>query len=129
MARLKLLIVDDEAKLVESYQQFFEVAGFEVRVTTRGEEALQLVEQHQPDVVLLDWRLEGSKVQGLEVLQRTKELFPHTVVLLYSGYGGTEKTEALKRGADQFLEKPLQLPQLVEAINAALNQRSKDPSG
>lgn len=126
MAQVKLLIVDDEVKIVNTYKQFFELNGFDVLVTMRGEEAVQLVEQHKPHVVLLDWRLEGSKLQGLDVLERTKALLPKTVVLMYSGYSGAEKEEAFRRGADQFLEKPLQLPQLVETIKAAAEQRLKE---
>jgi len=125
MAPIRLLIVDDEVKLVATYRQFFELKGFEVLTTNRGEEAVQLIEQHKPHAVLLDWRLEGSKLQGPDVLQRTKALSPRTAVLMYSGYGDREKEEALRLGADRFLEKPLILPQLVETIKQAVDARQQ----
>lgn len=122
MAHVKLLIVDDEQKLVSTYKGFFELHGFVVSVATNGEEAVQLVEQQRPHVVLLDWQLLGSKLQGLDVLQHTKALLPNTLVFMYSGFGDAEKEEALRHGADQFLEKPLQLPELVQTIKAATAQ-------
>ena len=116
----RLLIVDDEPKLVSVLKGFLETKGFDVRTASSGEEAMQLVEQHQPHVMLLDLNLEGSAVSGLDVLTKTKARFPSTVVFVVSGYTEEDKKEqALKQGADRYLEKPLLLPDVLKAVQEA----------
>lgn len=124
MSSTKILIVDDEAKLANTLRSYFETSGFQAWVTNRGEEALSMLEQHRPDVLLVDWKLEGSQVQGLDVLQKAKELLPGVIVLMLSGFGETEREEALRRGADAFLEKPLMLPDVRKAVQEALAKRA-----
>lgn len=123
MSSVKLLIVDDEEKLANTLKSYFETSGYQVWVANTGEEALLLLEQHRPDVLLVDWKLEGSQVQGLDVLQKAKELLPGVIVLMLSGFGETERAEALQRGADAFLEKPLLLPEVRKAVQDALAKR------
>lgn len=124
MGQIKLLIVDDEEKLANTLKSYFEVSGYQAMVTHRGEEALALIEQHRPDVLLVDWKLEGSQVQGLDVLQKAKQLIPGVIVLMLSGFGETERAEAMQRGADAFLEKPLLLPDVRKAVQEALAKRA-----
>lgn len=119
----RLLIVDDEEKLVTILKGFLTGRGFEVWTAKSGDEALQLVEQHKPQVMLLDLNLEGSPVSGLEVLAKTKALLPGAVVLVVSGYSDEDKkAAALKHGADDYLEKPLLLPDVLKAIQNALTK-------
>lgn len=116
----RLLIVDDEQKLVSILKGFLETKGFDVRTASSGAEAMQLVEQHQPHLMLLDLNLEGSAVSGLDVLTKAKARFPNMVVFVVSGYTEEEKKEqALKQGADRYLEKPLLLPDVLKAVQEA----------
>lgn len=116
----RLLIVDDEQKLVSVLKGFLETKGFDVRTASSGVEAMQMVEQHQPHVMLLDLNLEGSAVSGLDVLTQTKARLPNTVVFVVSGYTEEDKKEqALKQGADRYLEKPLLLPDVLKAVQEA----------
>jgi DNA-binding NtrC family response regulator len=117
MAQVKLVIVDDEVKLANTYKSFFEATGCAVWAVTKGEDVIPLIEQHRPNVFLVDWGLAGSKLQGVPLLQRIKALVPEAKLLLYSGYDADQMKEAVKGVAvDHFLEKPLMLQALLKLI-------------
>ena len=122
MATVTLLIVDDEEKMVNTLKGYFEaVGGFEVLTALTGEDALALIEAQQPSIVLLDKRFEHSPMQGLELLEKAKARFPKTQIIIISGYTTeADKQEALSLGADQFLEKPLMLPEIKKAVQEAV---------
>ena len=117
-----VLLVDDEQETLEAIQPFLELKGFTVWTAAQGDRAISLIQQHHPNVVLLDVNLQGSSVSGLEVLKASKEQSPATKVYLVSGYDTDEyKAKATPLGADGFLEKPLALDKLLEFL------RSLDP--
>ncbi len=121
MTGLRLLIVDDEEKLVAMLADYFTLKGFAVQTAMTGETGLALLDSHQPHLLLLDKRLEGSKVQGVDILQAAKRRTPTPLVLMFSGYTEDEhKEEAFKFGADRFLEKPLMLPEVFQAVQDLL---------
>ena len=117
MAGVKVLVVDDEQETIDSLQMYLELQGFTVFTAPNGEKAVALINQHHPDVVLLDVNLQGSTIGGLQVLKTSKEQSPTTLVWLITGYDADKyKEEGLALGADKFLEKPLALDKLVELI-------------
>ncbi|MFN2433694.1 MAG: sigma-54-dependent transcriptional regulator [Gemmatimonadota bacterium] len=111
MSRLSILVVDDERTLARSIQAFLSEAGHEVAVAESGERGLELLEGLRPDVVFLDVSLPG--IGGLEVLARIREFDARTPVVVMTAYGSIEgAVEAVKRGAFDYLKKPVDLDEL-----------------
>jgi two-component system nitrogen regulation response regulator NtrX len=115
----KLLIVDDEASIRGALSQVFEYEGHTVAVAEDGPEALTLAESFRPHVTFLDVKMPG--MDGLEVLGRLREQEPSALVIMISGHGtiGTA-VEATRKGAYDFLEKPLDTDRLLVTLRNAL---------
>jgi len=117
-----ILVVDDEAALVQLCQIIFHDAGYAVRGATSGEEALQLIDQETPDVVLLDVMMPG--MDGIEVCRRIRgDYGAHPRVLMYTA-DDQEKTRrnSLEAGADAVLNKMTPVFELPERIARYLPQ-------
>jgi two-component system, NtrC family, nitrogen regulation response regulator NtrX len=118
----RLLVVDDEEGIRKILRQVLEYEGHEVRVASGGGEALTLFSEFKPDVALLDVKM--ARMDGLEVLDRIREQDPGAVVVMISGHGTIETAvEATRRGAYDFLEKPLDTDRLLVTIRNALLHR------
>lgn len=116
---LSVLLVDDEPETLELIPPYLESKGFTVWAAPDGDKALALINQHHPNVVLLDVNLQGSRLSGLDVLKTSKEQSPTTKVYLVTGYDADKyRDEAIPLGADGFLEKPLALDKLVELLKS-----------
>lgn len=99
------LIVDDVEVTRYTSEQFVAALGLETLTATSGDEALQMIRTKPVEVVLLDWHL--RKDSGLDLIAKIKSVSPHIKTIIFSGVEGPEKrAEALKAGADSFLEKP-----------------------
>ena len=119
----KLLVIDDEPGVRFSIQQVFGKDQHTVFAAENGSQGLSLVAQESPEVVLLDLRL-GSE-SGLELLEKIRGMNGHCRVICITGHGTTDtKTEALQRGAFDFLTKPLDLSRLKQVVQRAFE---KDP--
>lgn len=111
------MIVDDEVKLTNILKEFLELRQFEVWTAFKGEEAVPLIQAHQPDVLLLDLSLDGSQLQGVEVLKQTRELSPATRIVVMTGYGSEEKkAQVMQLGASHYLEKPLNMAEVLQLV-------------
>ncbi len=123
----KILIVDDEQAIREALVQVFEYEGHEVREATDGPEALAAVEEERPDVTFLDVKMHG--MDGLETLERIREADPTGVVVMISGHGTIDTAvEATRKGAYDFLEKPLDTDRLLVTLRNALDVRGLSES-
>jgi len=122
----KVLIVDDEERIVQSIAGVLEDEGFRVTTARSGEEAIRVFQQEEPDVTLLDIWLPG--MDGIEILKRLKGIAPECQVIMISGHAtiSTAMT-SVKLGAFDFIEKPLSLDVLLLTIRRALD-RQKDLS-
>ncbi len=108
-----LLLVDDDDAVRVTFRRILERAGFEVLEATNGEAGLELCRQRDPGLVLLDLRMPG--MDGLEALTRLVSEHPETPVMVISGHGTmTDAVEALRRGAWDFVAKPLPSNELLE---------------
>ncbi len=117
-----VLIVDDEATIIESLEGILSDDGFEVMHAFNGYEALKQVEALSPDIVLLDIWMPG--MDGIETLKEIKKIAPHLPVVMITGHGTIESAvDATKSGAYDFLEKPLSIDKVMVTINNALNFR------
>jgi two-component system response regulator CpxR len=121
----KVLLVDDEKEYVETLSERLQMRKFGAAVAHDGEEAMLLVAKDEPEVMVLDLRMPG--IDGLDVLRRVKNERPQITVIVLTGHG-TEKDEALSRelGAFCYLEKPVNIETLAEAIKKASEQRRLD---
>jgi len=120
----KVLIVDDEGRVVQSIAGVLEDEGFRVVTARSGEEAIEIFQEEGPDVTLLDIWMPG--MDGIEVLRRLKWMAPDCQVIMISGHAtiSTAMT-AVKLGAFDFIEKPLSLDLLLITIRRALNHENE----
>jgi two-component system nitrogen regulation response regulator NtrX len=115
----RLLIVDDEESIGDALRQVFEYEGHQVRVARDGHEGLELAEAFRPDVTFLDVKMPG--MDGLEVLGRIRGGDPQALVIMISGHGTIDTAvEATRKGAYDFLEKPLDTDRLLVTLRNAL---------
>jgi len=114
----KVLLVDDEEEFVETLAERMRTRGMEVSTSNSGADALQLVDDQDFDVVVLDLKMPG--IDGLDALKRIKHRRPDIQVVLLTGYASVaDGVEAIKEGALEFLEKPVDLASLTDAIHKA----------
>jgi len=114
----RVLLVDDEEEFISSLASRLEVRGLKVTGATRGAEAVDLVDKQQFDIIVLDLAMPG--MDGLETLQKIKEKDPNAEIVMLSGHGSLKSgIEAIKLGAEDFLEKPVDLRELIEKIAEA----------
>jgi two-component system, NtrC family, nitrogen regulation response regulator NtrX len=119
MART-ILIVDDEETILQSVEGILSDEGYEVICAENGDRAIESIEESMPDLILLDIWLPG--MDGLDTLNRLKEIAPYLPVIMMSGHGNIETAvKATKLGAYDFIEKPLSLEKLLLSINNALD--------
>jgi DNA-binding NtrC family response regulator len=117
----KLLIVDDEQRMLSLLKTMFSDAGHEVCVAATGEEALQAASDNEPDVVLLDLRLPG--MDGLYVLARLKAAVPRAEVVIMTAYASVESAvEAMKAGASDYIIKPFSMDDMMLTVKRALER-------
>jgi len=118
----KILVVDDEDGIRRTLRQLLEYEGHEVRVASGGGEAIGIFEEFRPDLTFLDVKM--ARMDGLEVLARLREHDPDALVVMISGHGTIETAvEATRRGAYDFLEKPLDTDRILLTVRNALQQR------
>ena len=114
-----LMVVDDEASIRDALKQLFEYEGHTVTLASDGIAALELLEDRRPDLIFLDVKMPG--LDGLEVLDRIRSRDPTALVVMISGHGtiGTA-VDATRKGAYDFLEKPLDSDRLLLTLRNAL---------
>jgi two-component system nitrogen regulation response regulator NtrX len=117
---LEVLVVDDEADIRELVSGVLEDEGFAVRTAGDSTTALDAVENRRPSLVLLDVWLQGSKLDGLQLLQEIKQRDPTLPVLMISGHGNLDTAvAAIREGAIDFIEKPFEAERLLHLVNRA----------
>ena len=122
MSGERILVLDDEADMVENCRRILSRDGYECLTTTDAEEALRLIESERPDLVLTDLKM--PTIDGLEMLARVRELSPQTPVIMLTAFATVESAvAAVKAGAFDYLPKPFTLDQLRVAVERALGQR------
>ncbi|PSJ38430.1 phosphate regulon transcriptional regulator PhoB [Allosphingosinicella deserti] len=123
MNRGRLLLVEDDKALSELLLFNFRKEGFEVEHTTDGDEALMLAEERAPDVVILDWMIEG--VPGIEVCRRLRrrEGTANVPIIMLTARGEeTDRIRGLETGADDYVTKPFSPRELIARVGAVLRR-------
>jgi CheY-like chemotaxis protein len=123
-----VLVVDDEPDMLDNVARILRRGAYACRTAPNGREALALVEQHRPDLILTDLRMPG--MDGLVLLRAIKRLSPPTPVVIFSGYSSEATAqEALEAGAAAFVGKPFNGAQLLQAARRSLGEPDQEPPG
>src|SRR5438132_7624432 len=116
-----ILIIDDEADIRELVAGILQDEGYETRTARDSDSALGAISSRRPNLLFLDIWLQGSKLDGLQLLDNVKEQHPELPVVMISGHGNIETAvSAIKLGAYDFIEKPFKADRLVLVANRAL---------
>lgn len=115
----KLLVVDDEQDICEFVQNFFQERGFQVFTALNGEEALSITKRENPELVLLDIKMQG--MDGIAILKHLKEINRDLKVIMVTALEDQDKmNEAGRLGACDYITKPLVLDHLEQAVDKYL---------
>jgi CheY-like chemotaxis protein len=122
-----ILIVDDEADIRELVADILQDEGYGTRTARDSDEALSAVVAREPNLVFLDIWLQGSRLDGLELLDSLKQQHPKLPIVVISGHGNIETAvSAIKRGAYDFIEKPFKADRLMVAAERAVKSGVAD---
>ncbi|MBA3027575.1 MAG: response regulator [Desulfobacteraceae bacterium] len=121
----KILLVDDEEVFASNMEKLLKDRGYWVKAVNSGNDALEVLEKQDFDVVVLDMKMHG--LDGVSTLREIKKMGLFTQVLMLTGHGsiGTAK-EALMLGAYDYLTKPCEIDELVEKIEGAWKEKDKN---
>mgnify|MGYP000465837453 CR=1 FL=1 len=125
MMAAKLLLVEDDPALSELLEYRFQNEGYNVRCTKDGDDALILAREEVPDLVILDWMIEGTS--GIEVcrqLRRDKETAHVPIIMLTARVEETDRLIGLELGADDYITKPFHLSELNARIKAIYRRKN-----
>ncbi|HZF04908.1 MAG TPA: response regulator [Patescibacteria group bacterium] len=119
----RVLVVDDDPDTVDLLTTILSDVGYEVIAAFTGGDGLMMLEVESPDVILLDLQMPG--LHGMDVLRRLRMARPEIPVIIVSGQGDAELARAtLRRGAVDYIRKPMNPEHLVRAVAAALGGRA-----
>jgi len=122
--KIRLLIVDDEVKFLESIAKRLELRGLDVTTAANGEQALEKTRTARFDLALLDLKMPG--IDGRQLLQMLKKEHKFLEVIILTGHGSVDSAvECTKLGAFDYLPKPYELENLLEVLNKAYQARLK----
>jgi DNA-binding NtrC family response regulator len=122
--RIKLLLVDDEAKFLASITQRLELKSFDVTTASNGKEAIASAEKGLFDVAIVDFQMPG--MDGAQVLKTLKENHKYLEIIMLTGHATIDSAvECTRLGAFKYLEKPYNFEKLVEVIKEAYEARLK----
>ena len=122
MEKMKLLLVDDEPRYLETTSKLIQRKGYEVWTAPNGEDALKKMAAHNIHVVVLDVKMPG--MDGNETLKHIKELYPLTEVIMLTGHATVDSAiDGLKSGAWDYLMKPADVEDIIEKAEQAFAKR------
>jgi DNA-binding NtrC family response regulator len=119
---IRVLLVDDEERFAQTLSKRLTERGLSVLTASRGREALELMEDHVFDVVVLDVKMPG--MDGVETLREAKKVQPLTEVILLTGHASVDSAiEGMRLGAFEYLMKPCEIEELMAKIEEAYAKR------
>jgi two-component system KDP operon response regulator KdpE len=124
MKQFRVLVVDDEERILNFLRSKLKLSGYEVLTATSGPEALEQVHAQEPDMVVLDIMM--PKMDGFETLKEIRAFSAVPVIILSAKGANTEKVKGLKLGADDYMAKPFSPDELVARIEAVRRRLSPD---
>lgn len=122
MKQIKVLLVDDEESFVKTLSERLQMRDLNNKVAFDGEQAVTLAHGEEPDVMVLDLKMPG--IDGVEVLRRVKQRYPHLQVIILTGHGTDRDEEEVRRlGAFDYVQKPIPIDDLVVRIKDAYRKK------
>ncbi len=122
MDEIKVLLVDDEEEFVKTLAERIEMRNLGSDIAYNGEQALKVVKDEVPDVMILDLKMPG--IDGMEVLRRVKKAYPDVQVIMLTGHGSDkDENEARQLGAYDYLQKPADIDKIVSTIKNAYKNK------
>jgi two-component system, OmpR family, KDP operon response regulator KdpE len=122
MSGINILVVDDEPQILRFLKPALTASGYNVRHAATGREALRLIAASAPDLVVLDLGL--PDIDGKEVLREARSFYSAPIIVLSARDREAEKIEALDLGADDYVEKPFAIGELLARLRTALRHRN-----
>ncbi|MCX7821615.1 MAG: sigma-54 dependent transcriptional regulator [Brevinematales bacterium] len=124
MAKPLVLVVDDEKNIREGLKTALKLENFEVVTSEDGKDGLEKLKLFCPDAVILDLKI--PHISGMDFLKKVQGVSCDTPVIILTGHGGVdEAVEAMKRGAYDFLTKPVNIEKLALIVNRAIEERKR----
>jgi len=123
----RILVVDDEIEIVRALERSLAAHGFEVFTAGSGEEALEAISLHRPDLILLDLGL--PSMSGLEVIKRVRAQSNLSIIVLSVKDTEHDKVQALDLGADDYVSKPFGMDEVLARLRVALRHSAQVESG
>ncbi|SDU15704.1 response regulator [Desulfobacula phenolica] len=124
MEKMKLMLVDDEARYLQTTQKLIEKKGYETLIAQSGKEALELLKTKNVHVVILDVKMPG--MDGNETLKAIKSMYPLVEVIMLTGHATVDSAiDGLKSGACDYLMKPADIDEIMEKAIAAFEKRQR----
>lgn len=120
---MKILIVDDDADLIEGLRWYLEAQGYQILAAVDGEAAIEVFRREQPDLVILDIMM--PKVDGIKVCETISSESEALIMMLSARDSEIDKVRALKLGADDYVTKPFHVSELVARIQALMRRKSR----
>src|SRR6056297_763539 len=118
----RILAIDDEKSILESLKEILEYENHQVDIASEGEEGIELYKNNKYDAVFLDIKM--PKMDGLEVLDQLNQISADVPVIMISGHGTIDTAvESIKKGAFDFIEKPLDLNRLLVTLRNAMERK------
>jgi formate transporter len=118
----RMLIIDDDVLVLKACQAIFDKEGFEVVATENPKEGLRLVSEKNFDVILVDWMMPGF--DGLDIVEEIDRRSPNSAMVMISGHPSVGRaTEAMKRGAMDYISKPLMPAEIKEVVKKAISRK------
>ena len=122
MPQIKVLLVDDEVEFASALAERLRLRDFDTQAVSNAEDALTVIRNNPPDVVLLDYRMPGT--DGIGVLKIIKEINPAIEVIMLTGLQDTlTMEEGMKSGIFEYMIKPVDIGELMIKINLAQKKR------
>jgi two-component system, OmpR family, response regulator MprA len=118
----RVLVVEDEHNIADFIRRGLTYQGYEVEVAHNGEQALRTAQDNLPDLVILDLML--PDIDGVEVCQRLRSADDLPIIMLTARDAVSDKVEGLEAGADDYMTKPFEFPELLARVKVALRRRA-----
>lgn len=121
----KIMVVDDQAGIRMLLEEVFKKEGYSILTASNGNQALEIIEENNVDLVLLDMKIPG--MSGLEILKKIKQVRPDLKVMVMTAYGESDIVkEALRNGAMSHFSKPFDLHELITSVEKECPQNECD---